>query len=116
MANPRRYLGLFQTLVEMDVHQLESVLPHLDPRVREAIYVSIYSVQNSKKLSAELKEEIDALTRDKGADLQFLTGKGNSKNKKRRVLGQIGREVQVLLSAAIPLIIMSSPVKRRVQK
>ena len=100
MANPRKYLSLFQIFSEMNVENLAVILPHLDQNVREAIYVSIYSVLNSKRLSPELKSEIEALVKDRASDLDFLTGKANSKYKKKRMLESMAAEVQLLLAAA----------------
>ena len=114
MASPRRYLTLLQTLADLDSKTLGIILPHMEQSVREVIYTAVANVvyHSKDKLSPEIRGELSTLLSEHRKDLEKLAKKNVAKLEKRRMLRSLSNEIQVILHAVIPMLIMSAPVKR----
>ena len=103
------YLTLLQTLVKLDNDLFSIILPYLESNVREVIYLCIYNViyHSKGRINQDLRHQLHDLIEDKRDELEILATKHGNKLQKRRMLRSLGPELRLILSAAIPLIIMS---------
>lgn len=113
MTSPRRRLGVLQTLVGLDEETFATLVPHMNELLLENVYQCVANVlhYSRTRMSFELRAQLSNIVFKNIRHLQFLAGKKNSKLKKRRLLRRMACDVQVLLSVAVPLIILSHPAK-----
>lgn len=113
MTSPRRRLEVLRTLVHLDPEAFAVLLPNMNQSILENIYQCVANVVYHSKtmLTPELRWHLSEIVSGNEKRLQFLAGKRNSKLKKKRLITKMARDVQTVLSVAVPLLLLSSEVR-----
>ena len=112
---PRRYLTLLQCMVDMDTDTLGIILPYLEQRVREVLYIIVAQVvyHSKDRIDQEKRNTLADLLSEKKEQVELLARPSVPKLRKRRMLRDLAGELQIILSAALNMLVASSPPIRK---